>query len=142
MSGIGRRMRTLGRGGGGGVQIENFSLEGQKHTLAGHRGPFFLLAGQMCLFTIYCPPLAGHFFSPFMARGLLFEKHWYTQFTHTLAWFVELCGFCVTAKKLNCDSCHTACAVHQIEIPKEMTTIRFTFAGECISINRYHQELL
>ena len=52
--------------GGGGVyvQIEQISLAGQKQTLAGHRRPFFALAGQIYLFTINSKSLAGHFFSP------------------------------------------------------------------------------
>ena len=70
---------------GGEVQMGKISLAGQKHTLAGHRGPFFLLAGQMYYVPIYhlLPISRGPFFfarGPFMARGLLFEKHWCRPF--------------------------------------------------------------
>jgi len=49
-----------GRGGANG----KFFPRGPKNTLAGHRGPYFLLAGQMYLFSLNCESLAGHFFSP------------------------------------------------------------------------------
>ena len=68
------RMGPLDRGDG--VQMEKISLVGQNLTLAGYRGPYFLLAGQIYLFTINSKSLAGHFYArePFMARGPLIVK--------------------------------------------------------------------
>ena len=55
-----------GWGGEGGANGKNFT-RGQKNSLEGHHGPYFLLAGQMYLFTINCQSLAE--FQTFRGRG-------------------------------------------------------------------------
>ena len=78
--------RELLTGGGVGVRNRNFFSRGPKIHSRGPPRAIFPPRGPNCPIHHYLPISRGPFFfarGPFMARGLLFEKHWSSPFHYS-----------------------------------------------------------